>query len=66
MTAETITKTAYLNGVKRTVPYGYAINDVVATPNSSYTVGDFFHVERGGPVGPPRTPKASLVGEKVR
>ncbi len=32
MTAETITKTAYLNGVKRTVPYGYAIDDVVATP----------------------------------
>ena len=38
MTAETITSTAYLNGVKTTVPYGYAIDASVSTPNSSYTV----------------------------
>ena len=44
MTAETITKTAYLNGVKRTVPYGYAIDDVVATPNASYTVGELINL----------------------
>ena len=38
MTAETITSTAYLNGVKRTVPYGYAEGDTVATPIANYTV----------------------------
>ena len=38
MTAETITSTAYLNGVKTIVDYGYALDATVSTPNSSYTV----------------------------
>ena len=38
MTATTHTAQAFLNGVKRIVPNGYAEDATVNTPNSSYTV----------------------------
>lgn len=40
MTATTHTAQAFLNGVKRIVPFGYAEDATVNTPNSSYTVKD--------------------------
>lgn len=38
MTATTHTAQAFLNGVKRIVPNGYAEDATVNTPNGSYTV----------------------------